>query len=236
MKVVTFASFKGGAGKTTALMAACSSLVRRGFRVALFEADPNAPLTRWRADGRDYGTWDDGCEIYPADRLETFGASFEAAETAGCDIAMIDTQGGGSELNNTILVNSSVVVVPTSLSPLDIDAAVDTVEYAAKLFLNEREDIPTAILLSRVPVGRLTNSMEADVKLLESLPQFDTWLYERDAFRSIKSRGMLHLLHDKVAATPAQRISARHIGKALEEADSFAADLLDAVGEGAHAG
>ena len=112
MKIVAFASFKGGSGKTTALMAACSSLVAQGVRVALFEADRNAPLSLWRERALAQQTWDESCRIYPPDELASFEGSFEAAEKEGYDVALADTRGGASDLNDAILVNADLVVVP----------------------------------------------------------------------------------------------------------------------------
>ena len=43
MKRIAFASFKGGAGKTTAVMAVTSSLIAKGKCVALIDADENTP-------------------------------------------------------------------------------------------------------------------------------------------------------------------------------------------------
>ena len=111
MKLVTFASWKGGAGKSTALMAAACSLVAQGRRVALFEADPNATLRRWRENARASDTWDDRCDIYVADDMESFEASHEQALNAGFEIALVDTQGGATELNNTILANSAIIII-----------------------------------------------------------------------------------------------------------------------------
>lgn len=229
MKLITFASLKGGAGKTTALMAVCSSLAAQGRKVALLEADPNTPLENWRDEARDFQTWDENCAIFPADTPLNLDASFGKAEAGGYEIALVDTQGGGSELNNSILVNSHVVIVPSALSPLDLDAAVDTIEYAAQLFIEEKLEIPMALLLQRIPVGRMTKSMMADMLVLDSLPQFETRLHERDAFRSIKSRGMLHMLYARLAADPMHRIGAGHIRKAMDEADAFTNELMDAI-------
>lgn len=231
MKLISFASFKGGAGKTTALMAVCSSYTSRGLRVALLEADPNAPLRTWRNDARQIGAWDERCAVLPADTLASLEESVAQAETENYEIALIDTQGGGSELNNSIIANSDIIIIPSAPSPLDLDSAVDTIEYVMNLCKAERISIPVAILLQRIPMTRLTKSMEADLTLLGALPQFTTQLHERDAFRTIKSRGMLHLLHARLAASRTHRIGAGHIRKAMDEADSLASELLAVMQE-----
>ena len=69
MKLITCCSFKGGAGKTTALMGLCSAFATEGKTVALFEADENRPLTRWKANALVNNTWDPQCEVFVADDL-----------------------------------------------------------------------------------------------------------------------------------------------------------------------
>jgi cellulose biosynthesis protein BcsQ len=227
MKLVTFASFKGGAGKTTALMAVCSSFAEQGKRIALLEADPNAPLQNWRDDARRIGTWNESCTVFLADTPSSLESSVSKAETEGYEFALIDTQGGGSELNNSIVANSNIIVVPSAPSPLDIDLAIDTIDYILKLCTAESIWIPVAILLQRIPMTRMTKSMEADLLLLSSLPQYTTQMHERDAFRTIKTRGMLHPLYRKLAANPTHRIGAGHVRKAMDEADSLANELVE---------
>ena len=229
MQIITFGSFKGGSGKTTALMAACSSLIAQGRQVALMEADPNAPLAEWRKNGREFGTWDEECLILPADQLASFEASYEQAVCTGIDLVLVDTQGAASDLNDSILVNSNVVVIPTALTTLDINAAMETMEYVVKLFMASKQDVPTAILLQRLPVGKLTVAQSADLAELQSLPIFDTRFHHRDAFAALQSRGLLHRYYEILQTDPTRRIAARHLDVARQEADSFAADLLDAI-------
>lgn len=85
MKLVTFTSFKGGAGKSTALMAAVPGLLASGKRLALLEADENDTLALWRSNARDSGTWDEAVTIHEAADLGSFEASYAAgvAEDTG---------------------------------------------------------------------------------------------------------------------------------------------------------
>ena len=41
------------------------------------------------------------------------------ATADGCEIGLIDTRGGGSDLNQAILLNADVTVIPTSLSAME---------------------------------------------------------------------------------------------------------------------
>ncbi|MFB9951872.1 conjugal transfer ATPase VirC1 [Rhizobium puerariae] len=217
MKLVTFCSFKGGAGKTTALMGLCSALVKEGRRVALFEADENRPLSRWQDNAVKRDAWDPGCSIFVADELPLLEAAYAEAEEDGFDYVLVDTEGGSSELNNTIIASSNLLIVPTMLTPLDVDEALATYRYIIELLMGEDLVIPTAILRQRVPVGRLTISQRSVSDMLHALPLTDSPLHERDAFASMKDRGMLHLNVGKVSADPGMRLALRNLETAMEE-------------------
>lgn len=52
-KVITIANQKGGAGKTTLAMQLAGTIGRRGRRVLVVDADPQATATRWAAAAAD---------------------------------------------------------------------------------------------------------------------------------------------------------------------------------------
>lgn len=231
MKLVTFCSFKGGAGKTTALMGLCSALVKEGRRVALFEADENRPLSRWQDNAVNGNTWDPACGIFIADELPLLEAAYAEAEQDGFDYILVDTEGGSSELNNTLIASSNLLIVPTMLTPLDVDEALSTYRYIIELLMSEGLVVPTAILRQRVPVGRLTTSQKSVSDMLQSLPLVDIPLHERDAFAAMKDRGMLHLNIERTAADPGMRLALRNLETAMEELrllGDFVLDTLEA--------
>lgn len=229
MKQITFASFKGGAGKTTAAMAVASTLTAQGERVALIDADENSPLVDWREAAQSAGTWDQRCVVIEADDLRSFENAFERAASEEFDYAIIDTRGGGSELNNACIVNTNVVIIPSALTTLDMTQALSTFEHTIELLQAMETDIPVALLIQRVPVGKLTVSQKQDLAALSELPRCETILHNRDAFASIGKRGMLHLIHENMMADPLKRISASHIATAMAEAKSFTSDILEAL-------
>lgn len=231
MKQITFASFKGGAGKTTATMAVASSLIASGKRIALIDADENCPLLDWREVAQSAGTWSAECEVFQADDLRSFESAFESASNDAFDYAIIDTRGGGSELNNACLVNTNLVIIPSALTTLDMTQALSTFEHTVKLLQAMKTDIPVALLIQRVPVGKLTVSQKQDLAALSELPRCETILHSRDAFASIGKRGMLHLIHQNMIADSAKRISASHLATAMAEAQSLTNDMLEALGD-----
>lgn len=90
-KVLTVASTKGGAGKTTIVMALAGTLASEGLRVAVVDADPN----------RAYASWAGGPYEGPsvavraeADEARLAEAIDELAPQA--DLVLIDTAGFGN--------------------------------------------------------------------------------------------------------------------------------------------
>lgn len=223
MKLITCCSFKGGAGKTTALMALCSAFAAQGKTVALFEADDNRPLTTWMENAVESGTWDERCTVFVADELSLLEEAYERAEARGFDYALADTHGGSSELNNTIIASSEFLLVPTMLTPLDIDEALSTYRYIVELLVAENLHAHTAILQQRVPVGRTTASQRDAAELLSALPQFNVPMYERDAFAAMKKRGMLHMTLASMTNDPAMRLMVRNYETASGEIAALAA-------------
>ncbi|GLU27966.1 conjugal transfer ATPase VirC1 [Brucella sp. NBRC 12950] len=217
MKLITFCSFKGGAGKTTALMGICSALHLQGKKVALFEADENRPLTRWKTNAERYKTWQPSCEVFIADELQLLERAYEKAQQNGFDYALVDTQGGSSELNNTIIASSNFLLVPTMLTPLDVDEALATYRYIIELLMSESLVVPTALLRQRVPVGKLTASQRTVWEAIDNLPLVDYPMYERDAFAAMKERGMLHMTISNTQNNSAMRLVLRNLETAMEE-------------------
>lgn len=230
MKLITCSSFKGGAGKTTALMGICSSFASKGRRVALLEADENRPLTRWKENSVAIGSWDDNCDVFIADELAALETAYEAAQKDGYDYAIADTHGGSSELNNTIIASSDFLLLPSMLTALDIDETLATYRYVVELMMVEGLNIPTAILKQRVPLGRLTLSQAAASDLLGQLPQFDQPMHERDAFAAMKQRGMLHRTIAILSGNPAQRLQIRAHQTAMDEVHALGSFIERALG------
>ncbi len=229
MKMITYCSFKGGAGKTTALMAMCSSLVARGVKIALFEADENRPLQKWQENAKANDAWDDLCQLFIADEVGALEQAYSDAAGQECEFALVDTQGGSSELNNVIVVSSDFLVLPSALTALDIDETLATYRYIVELLMVEKLETPSAILKQRVPVGRLTMSQKASDEMLNALPQFESVMHDRDAFAAMKLKGMLHKTAEKLAGDPLTRLQLRNYQTAAQEVDAltdFVTDLL----------
>lgn len=232
MKFVTFASFKGGAGKTTALMACASALLTRGKKVALFEADNNDPLRTWRDNAREIGTWDEAVGIFDAYDEKTLETSYEEATDQGFEYALLDSRGGDSELNTTAILNANMVLIPTSLTPIDIEFVIRTLRFAVQAMKQADVTVPVACLLTQVPnVSKQKASEKQSIEILSKLPTMTAQLAERGAFADLFANGLLHLHHTALLGNPAKKIAASHTDVALREAQALADEIMEAVAE-----
>lgn len=233
MHLVSFVSFKGGAGKTTALMAITSALVEMGRKVLLLEADENKPLQLWKEAAEERGTWSDLVRIGSADSLDATQTAVEAAEADGFEFCLADTAGGGSDLNTMLIVNSDLVIVPSALTLLDIDAALSTMEFVTGgVSRSVNRKIPTRLLLSQFPQSRLKSGEQESFAAIGKLPQFEHHLTDRAAFADLRGNGLLGEFHKLLNATPAKRLMAGHLVVAVGEARDITSEMLDIL-EGA---
>ena len=232
MKLVSFSSLKGGAGKTTGLMATVSGLRRQGLRIALFEADKNDPLKFWRSNGIQNGTWDEDCRIFEAGTPKELEAAYAEAHGLGYDIALLDAEGGESDLNSTAIISSDLILVPISLSALDIEYGIQSFEFARQIFKDNELDVTIAFLICRFPSAKdkWTKADYESEQILSPLPQMTARLPMRAAYADISISGMLHLYYEGLRKDPARRVTSFSIGTALKEADAVATDILEAIG------
>lgn len=118
--VASFASTKGGVGKTSLVMALASDLRLRGRSVLLLDCDPNRHLAEWvHRRGDDGVTSMD--EITEANVRQTV-----QAHAPNYDFTLIDLAGFGNLTMLYAFSVSDVVLIPTQQSFMDIKETVRT--------------------------------------------------------------------------------------------------------------
>ncbi len=154
MKIVTIASQKGGAGKTTLTSHLAVAAAMNGISAAVVDTDPQASLSDW---------WN----LREADNLPFVRSSvadlatnIEALREAGIELLVIDTPPAVTDVIKDVVNLSDIVIIPTKPSPLDIRAVaktVDIVDACGKPMLfvvsiakkNARITSESAVLLSQ---------------------------------------------------------------------------------------
>lgn len=214
MPVISFASSKGGAGKTTAAIVLATELAQ-GADVILIDADPAGRLMRWSRLAplpRRLRAVASGGERTIQD--EVARAAAEAA------FVIIDLEGSASRLSSFAIAESDLVVVPTGDEQQDADEAVETLAQIAMEGRARRRAVPAAVLFARTNAAvksKLERHINAELRA--AAPAFATELHRRTAFSSLHNAG--GGLRDLDAA------EVGGIDRAIENAQAFAAEVID---------
>lgn len=142
MSIITIATSKGGAGKTTLAQVIIGTIARRGFKVAAIDADYNHSLADWvrtfQPEGVTVETELNETKIIPlAERL---------SETH--DLLVIDTAGAAMQATVFAIGCADLVLIPCQLSSSDVVEAAKTQQLIASAAAMTRQTIPSRVVLT----------------------------------------------------------------------------------------
>ena len=186
MPTISFASSKGGAGKSTSAVLLATELAQRGTSVIVIDADPNQPVLRWsRKSGKPENLTVTGgvTEETLIDVID------EAARKAA--FVIVDLEGTASVMVAHAMTRSDLVIIPTKGSELDAVEAIKVIRFISRQERAYNRRIPYAVLFTQTNPAvrpRTLKSLEADL-LKQGIAAFGTSLHERDAYRAIFSFG-----------------------------------------------
>ena len=182
MPVISFASPKGGAGKTTAALLLATELAHINIGVTVIDCDPR----QWCAKWGEGGQVPDAMTIEPKPNEEDILDAIERAK-AKTPFVIVDLEGTNSMLVAYAISRSDLVIVPTQAGPMEGESAADAiklVKHQQKVF---NRQIPFAVLMTRMSAV-IRSKIEKDLagQMKEAaIPVFTTQLLERNAFKSI---------------------------------------------------
>lgn len=183
--IITFASSKGGVGKSTTCACIAAALALEGQRVLLIDLDQNRTLDRWARKAPINGL------TVTAIEPQKFGAFFRDAETSGSyDHICIDLPGSREVTLFKVLARSDLVIIPAQASEPDLREALVVVGDIRDVVETTNRAIPYRLLLTKVyPLRtRVTDFAYAELARL-GLPLFRTALVERSAYREMFLNG-----------------------------------------------
>ncbi|RDD60906.1 ParA family protein [Ferruginivarius sediminum] len=123
MHVLTFASQKGGSGKTTLAGHLAVQAAQSGAeRVALIDTDPQGSLADW------WNARDSAMPEFVHTAVGHLRADLDALEQMGMELVIIDTPPAITDTIEQVIAVSDLVAIPTRPSPHDLRAAGATVE------------------------------------------------------------------------------------------------------------
>jgi len=192
MAVITFASIKGGVGKSTGLLALASDLALHGWGiVTVLDADPNGHASRI---GAKMAKRLNGAAFTAIGGITESNilASIKQAHSAA-DYVFLDLPGVSTKLTLLGLARSNLVVIPVQASEMDIHDALQTVENVKQAGEAADKTIRACFLLSRWPVTIESRAAKETRKRLMAkapdIPVLQTPLMDRTAFKEMTFNG-----------------------------------------------
>lgn len=215
MPVISFASSKGGAGKTTACIVLGTEFAQ-STNVAIIDADPARRLV----------AWSERAEL-PANItiISSKGESFVQEEIDRAkEIApfvLVDLEGVANRLNSFIIAESDLVIIPMGDEQQDAVAAAETIQEVRREGRAHRREIPTAVLFTRTKAAvksRLARDLNKEMRGATFC--LKTELKDRTAYSSLHNLGgSIHSFDSGVGGLP----------RALENAAEFANEVADVL-------
>lgn len=186
--IITIASSKGGAGKTTVARLLLGHAAHRGLRAVAVDADLNHSLAEW-------------CERISRDKIPAHPETDETkildtvdALQDGADVLVIDTAGASNQSTIFAIGAADLVLVPCKLSSSDLAEAIKTMRLVASAAQMSRREIPARLLLTGFkPRTSIASHVETEV-LASGIPMLRTRLVDLVAYEEMTFNGVVPVL------------------------------------------
>lgn len=177
MRIIAFASQKGGSGKTTLSGHMAVAAQRAGFGpVVLIDTDPQGSLSEW------WNEREDDTPAFAQTNVSRLSQDLKALEEQGFKLAVIDTPPAITVAIQAVVAVSDLVVIPTRPSPHDLRAAGATVE------LIERASKPLVFVVNAA-TSRARITSEAAIALSQHGTVAPVTVHNRTDFASSMTDG-----------------------------------------------
>lgn len=144
MPVVTFASPKGGAGKTTSAILFATQSASSGIPVTMIDADrTNNSLSIWR----DCGNVPEGIQVITGVTEKSIVKTIKEHDQDGT-LVVVDLEGIASQLTSRAMSKSDLVVIPMRTTSLDAKVGLRAIEMIQEEEEALERDIPHAIVFT----------------------------------------------------------------------------------------
>ena len=182
MPVISFASPKGGVGKTTAALLLATELAQKGVGVTVIDADPEHYIERW-ASLPDKPA---NLHVFTAATEDTIIDDIERAQEV-TPFVIVDLEGSANLLVAYTIMHSDLVIIPMQPSGLDAAGAAKGLKLVKQQEKSARRTIPHAVLFTRTKAAIRTRTFAAIQEQLEKakVPVFTTQILEREVYRSL---------------------------------------------------
>jgi chromosome partitioning protein len=186
MPVISFASPKGGSGKTTAALLLATELAQKKVPVTVIDADPETWIDSWAKLPDKPAT----LKVIKSPTEETIIDDIHRASEES-SFVIIDLEGSANMLVAYAISQSDLVIVPLQASNMDAKGAAKAVKLIKQQEKAFKRRIPYALLFTRMKAAIRTRTY-ADIQeqmAKAQIPVFQTELMEREVYRALFSFG-----------------------------------------------
>ena len=186
MSIVTIATTKGGAGKTTLARLILGRAAMAGLKSAAIDADFNHTLTDWVSTVAKHPH---AITVrHELDETKIVPAVIELHEAH--DVVVIDTAGAASQATIFAIGCADLVLVPIAPSAADIVEGIKTMNLIRSAAQMLRREIQARVVLTAVQPGtNIADHVEKEVAKA-SLPVLRTRLHRLVAFQEMSFTGI----------------------------------------------
>ena len=189
MAILSFATSKGGAGKTTSAIVLGTTLARKGHLVTLIDADPAERLMKWHQITLENSVNLKNLTVVASQGESTIADEIEWAKS-NSDYVLIDLEGAATMTNSVVMAESNLILLIMGDEQQDAQAVIETVDQIGLLARMARREIPFRVLFARTDAGRknrLASSLNEQVR--RNIGSFTTELTKRMAFSALHADG-----------------------------------------------
>jgi chromosome partitioning protein len=184
VSIITIATTKGGAGKTTLARVILSRCAHAGLKVAAVDTDTNHTLADWVTTSAKHPM----TARHEVDETQIVPLVSELHNSH--DVVIIDTAGAASQATIFAIGCADLVLVPIAPSSADIVEAIKTVNLVKSASQMLRREVPVRVVLTAVQPGtNIAEHIEKEVAKA-GLPVLDTRLHRLVAFQELSFTGI----------------------------------------------
>lgn len=178
-RIITVATQKGGAGKTTLARVLSADLAHQGWRVAVIDADPNRGFTEWA------GLYTGPAITFRAEPNEKELANLPADLAETHDVVVVDTAGFGSRSMLVAIGAADSVIIPCMPDRGSVREAEQTAEWVRNLSRSTRREIAFRVVMTGFDLRRSADRHALDqAQNRLALPFLKAVLSDRTAYQA----------------------------------------------------
>lgn len=179
MSIITMATSKGGAGKTTVAQMIIGAVHQFGYSVGVIDSDPNCTLSNWLADCSEMEI--EARQIQDESIIVNEARKLERKH----DLVVIDTAGARSQATIFAIGCADLVMIPVQLSNSDVIEAVKTHKLVASAGeMAGREISSRVVFTDYTPKTNIAKRVKKQIKK-HDIPTMSTRLHHLVAFKEL---------------------------------------------------